>query len=128
METLHDFMIFNQPKDCLVSTYVVRKTICDAVARSDGWKFGPNSAVYPNPRGLPPPPKMKNVQNWIECPKIWVQVYPPPNPRSLPPPPPPENEKCPELDRVSKNMGPSLPPPNPRGLPPPRKWKMSRIG
>ena len=44
----------------------------------------------------------------MESPKMWVQVYPPP----------PENEKCPDLDGESENVGPSLPPP--------QNWKRAK--
>ena len=76
------------------------ETICDAWACWSGWKFGPNSTVYPYSaiQNTPPPRKMKIVRNLgtltfqlqntphknENCQKSWhfdfsVAEYPPPN-------------------------------------------------
>ena len=113
------------------------ETICDSWACWSGWKFGPNSAVYPYSaiQNTPPPPGNEN------CQKSWhfdfsVAEYPPPPPRKWqlseilplwlsvaeyppPPAPPPGNENCQKSWHFDFSVA--------EYPPPPRKLKLRQI-
>ena len=116
----------------LVSLHIrsMWETICDAWACWSGWKFGPNSAVYPySAIQNTPPPEMKIVRNLGT---LTFQLHLPPPPREM---------------KIVRNLGTltfqlQITPPPPENwnlgrswhfvifqlqiTPPPRKWKFQK--